>query len=138
MILKCKAKCTEIHKKSQSPAFKNLIVGDVIEFSTEIAHNNRSWSGSATYIDCYNPRTDEHSDLSFNQLSNILKSFEFEEIDDLADIADSVEDKMTYMCGCQNCIKTVTQIIKGDVKPFKSQCKECGKYEDCKDKWEKI
>ena len=52
-----------------------------MEFSTKIEHNNRSWGGSATYIDCYNTRTDEHSDLSFNQLSNILKAFEFEEIE---------------------------------------------------------
>lgn len=81
MTLKCKAKCTEIHKKSQSSAFKGLKVGDVVEFSTKIEHNNRSWGGSATYIDCYNTRTDKHSDLSFNQLSNILKAFEFEEIE---------------------------------------------------------
>ena len=32
MLLKCKATCTEVHKKSQSPAFKDLRYGDIIEF----------------------------------------------------------------------------------------------------------
>lgn len=41
-------------------------------------------------------------------------------------IANEVEDKMTYMCGCRNCIEKVTAIIKDDVKPFESQCKNCG------------
>lgn len=41
-------------------------------------------------------------------------------------IANAVEDKMAYMCGCRNCIEKITMIIKGDVKPFKSQCKNCG------------
>ena len=42
------------------------------------------------------------------------------------EIASAVEDKMTYMCGCRNCIEKITMIIKGDVKPFESQCKNCG------------
>ena len=79
MTLKCKARCTEIRKKSQSPAFKGLLVGNIIEFSTEI-ERHRSLSGSATFIDCYNPKTNKHSDLSFSQLSNILKAFDFEEV----------------------------------------------------------
>lgn len=46
-------------------------------------------------------------------------------------LAESIEDKMTYMCGCRNCIETVTQIIKGDRRPFDSQCNECNN-EECK------
>lgn len=34
--LECKAVCIEVHKKSVSPAFKNLKVGDVIKFSTPL------------------------------------------------------------------------------------------------------
>lgn len=43
----------------------------------------------------------------------------------LNDIANAVEEKMTYMCGCRNCIETIKMIIKDDVKPFESQCKNC-------------
>lgn len=36
MTLNTTAICTKIHKKSQSPSFKDLQVGDQIEFSIEI------------------------------------------------------------------------------------------------------
>lgn len=41
------------------------------------------------------------------------------------DIANAVEEKMTYMCGCRNCIEKVKMIINDDVKPFDSQCENC-------------
>lgn len=47
----------------------------------------------------------------------------------LQDLADCVEDKMTYMCGCRNCIETVKSIIRNDVKPFENQCIHCGQCE---------
>ena len=40
-------------------------------------------------------------------------------------VLNAVEEKMTDMCGCRNCIEKVTMIINGDVKPFESQCKNC-------------
>lgn len=43
----------------------------------------------------------------------------------LNDIANQVEDKMTYMCGCRNCIEKVKMIIKGEIKSIESQCKYC-------------
>lgn len=46
-------------------------------------------------------------------------------IRDLNDIANSVEEKMMYMCGCRNCIEKVKMIIKGEVKPIENQCKYC-------------
>lgn len=46
-------------------------------------------------------------------------------IRDLNDIANSVEEKMMYMCGCRNCIEKVKMIIKGEVKPIETQCKYC-------------
>lgn len=49
----------------------------------------------------------------------------------LIEIANDVEEKMMHMCGCKNCIETVTQIIKGDRKIFDSKCEECG---ICKDR----
>ena len=43
----------------------------------------------------------------------------------LVDIANEVEEKMTYMCGCRNCIEQIKMIIKGEVKPIENQCKYC-------------
>ena len=74
MELKCEAVCTKVYKKSSSPAFKNLQVGDIINFSTEIKHAR----SCATYIKCFNPKTNQTSKLSFNQIGNTLKNFEFE------------------------------------------------------------
>ena len=80
MTLKTTATCTEIHKKSQSPAFKDLKKGNVIEFSVEIKPVGRSSRGThATYIRCFNPQTDQVSNLSFNQIARTLECFEFEE-----------------------------------------------------------
>ena len=81
MTLKCKAKCIAIHKKSQSPAFKDLNVGDYIEFSIKITRVGTARSGShAAYIKCLNPITNKESKLSFNQIGKTLDCFEFEEI----------------------------------------------------------
>ena len=55
MVLKCKVTCTEVHKKSQSPAFKDLRYGDIIEFSVEIKAAGRNKGTYATYIRCFNP-----------------------------------------------------------------------------------
>lgn len=79
MTLKCKTKCTEIYKKSQSPAFKDLLVGDSIEFSVEIKAVGRNRGSYAAYIRCFNPKTNQESKLSFNQIGRTLECFEFEE-----------------------------------------------------------
>ena len=83
MLLKCKATCTEVHKKSQSPAFKDLRYGDIIEFSVEIKAAGRNKGTYATYIRCFNPQTKAESKLSFNQIVKTLECFEFEEIEDI-------------------------------------------------------
>jgi hypothetical protein len=46
-------------------------------------------------------------------------------------IAEKVDDKMTYMCGCRNCIEKVKMIIKGDVRPIDIQCDICETHRDC-------
>lgn len=79
MILSCIGRCKKVNKKSQSPAFKGLIMGDVIEFSTEIRTVGRNKSTYATYIKCFNPSTKEVSELSFNQIGRVLDNFEFEQ-----------------------------------------------------------
>ena len=40
-------------------------------------------------------------------------------------LANRVEEKMEYMCGCRNCIENVKMIITDQVKPFKNYCAEC-------------
>ena len=80
MTLKTLATCTEIHKKSQSPAFKDLKKGYVIEFSVEIKPVGRSSKGTrAAYIRCFNPQTNQVSNLSFNQITRTLECFDFVE-----------------------------------------------------------
>ena len=76
MTLRCKAECTKVHKKSKSPAFEEIQVGDVIDFSIEI----KSVKGCAAYITCNNLRTNMVSRLSFNQIVRTLDRFEFKEL----------------------------------------------------------
>jgi hypothetical protein len=80
MILRCIGRCTNVNKKSQSPAFMGLVVGDIIEFSTEIRSAGRNYTTYATYIKCFNPKTNGTSELSFNQIGRVLNNFEFEQV----------------------------------------------------------
>lgn len=86
MMLKTKATCTKVHKKSQSPAFKDLRYGDVIEFLVEIKKVGRNRGTYATYIQCYNPQTNRESYLSFNQIGRTLECFDFVEVEDIKSI----------------------------------------------------
>lgn len=82
MKLKCLGKCIKVHKKSSSPAFKDLQEGDVIEFSIEIERVGVGRGGShAAYIKCINTKTLLQSKLSFNQIGRVLENFEFIQID---------------------------------------------------------
>lgn len=83
MTLKTQAKCIKVLKKSASPAFQDIRVGDTIFFSCDIKACGRNKSTYATYICCKNERTGEESNLSFNQIERVLKNFEFEEIKNL-------------------------------------------------------
>lgn len=94
MTLKTIAICKKKHKKSQSPAFKDLEVGDQIEFSIEIKAVGRNRGSHAAYINCLNPKTRNESKLSFNQIGKTLDCFEFEEINqDCEKILDEIEAK---------------------------------------------
>lgn len=80
LTLRTTATVTKINRKSSSPCFKNLQVGDVIEFSVPISYAGYSRNGTcATYIRCYNKRTNAESRLSFNQLDRVLECCELEE-----------------------------------------------------------
>ena len=80
LTLKTTATVTKINRKSSSPCFKDLKVGDVIEFSVPIVRVGRHRGTYATYILCHNCRTDVESQLSFNQIDKVLECCELEEI----------------------------------------------------------
>ena len=50
------------------------------------------------------------------------------------ELAEAVEEKMTYMCGCLNCIEKVKMIILDNVVPSNSKCFECAMREECQKK----
>lgn len=78
MTLKTKAICEKVLKKSTSPAFNNLQVGDIIYFSIPMESVGRNGSVChAAYINCKNMRTEAESNLSFNQIGKILECGEF-------------------------------------------------------------
>ena len=77
-------------------------------------------------------------DVAIEQLNELGLSLG-QKVDDvkvinLNELTKNVEEKMTYMCGCRNCIETITQVIKGERKPLESHCSQCGKFEECKEK----
>ena len=43
----------------------------------------------------------------------------------IQEISNAVEIKMTYMCGCRNCIERVVAIINNDILPNKNYCEDC-------------
>lgn len=82
MTLKTRAKVIDIKRKSTSPCFKNLVVGDVIEFSIPMKSVGYSSRGThAAFITCHNNRTGNTSELSFNMLGNTLNCCKLEELD---------------------------------------------------------
>ena len=80
LTLKTTATVTKINRKSSSPCFKDLKVGDAIKFSVPIkrAGRNRGQTYS-TYILCHNCRTGQESSASFNQIGQLLECCELEE-----------------------------------------------------------
>ena len=94
MTLKIIAICKKIHKKSKSPDFKDLQVGDQVEFSIEIKAVGRNRGSHAAYINCLNSKTQNESKLSFNQIGKTLDCFEFEEKNnDYEKVLDEIETK---------------------------------------------
>lgn len=75
MILTTVTKVTKINRKSTSPAFKDLQIGDIIRFLVPIKSN----SSTATYIECINDRTGQTSSLSFNRIEYVLSCCELAE-----------------------------------------------------------
>lgn len=78
IILKSKPQIVvQITGKTKAKMFGNLKVGDKVQFSIPIkfAGSNRGRT-YASYVKCINLSTDEYTEMSFNQLPNILENFE--------------------------------------------------------------
>ena len=81
ITLKSKIRVVKVNKKSSSPAFKGLKIGDVIEMSIPVkAVGGDRGSTHAAYIKCLNTRTQQESHLSFNQIEKTLECVEYEEL----------------------------------------------------------
>lgn len=94
LTLRTTATVTKINRKSSSPCFKNLKVGDMIEFSVPISYAGYASHGTcATYIRCYNRRTNAESRLSFNQLDKVLECCELVEGENVL-----TDDKIYIVC----------------------------------------
>lgn len=71
----------KIIKKTSAKVFKDLAVGDEVEFSVQLQRAGVSRGRTySTYVKFKNLENDEVVMNSFNQLSSILDKFEFEEI----------------------------------------------------------
>ena len=68
-------------KKTSAKIFKDLKVGDTVEFTVKLQRAGSSRGRTySTYIQFKNLNNDETSFNSFNQIANILDKFEFEEV----------------------------------------------------------
>lgn len=65
-----------IKRKTKAQMFKNLLVGDVVEFSVPIKRARTNRGTYATYIEAKNVKTGEVTHSSFNQLPIVLDAFE--------------------------------------------------------------
>jgi hypothetical protein len=73
---------TNIKRKTNAKMFKNLKIGDKIEFFVPIKPADGGYRGTyAMYIAIRNISTSEVALNSFNQLPKILESFELEVVE---------------------------------------------------------
>lgn len=53
---------------------------------------------------------------------------------DINELAEAIDEKMMYLCGCRNCIEIIKWCITGDNRPTESQCNGCWKQKECSEK----
>lgn len=75
----------KINRKTQAKMFKDLKVGDKVEFSVPIKQAGSNRGTYATYIIAENISSGARTNSSFNQMPRILDAFEFEENNDISD-----------------------------------------------------
>ena len=82
VVLSNRSKVVSINRKSTSPAFEGLVVGDVLEFRVELTSVGYDKRTYASYIECVNQRTQAKTLMSFNQSDRILACCVLQEIKD--------------------------------------------------------
>lgn len=83
VVLSNRSRVVSVNRKSTSPAFDDLMVGDELEFKVELASVGRGYKGTyAAYIECVNQRTQAKTVMSFNQSDKILACCLLQEIKD--------------------------------------------------------
>lgn len=82
MKMKCKAVVKKVLKKTQAQMFKDLKVGDVVEFSIAIESVGFGYSRAthAAWIRCKNLTNNDYTFKSFNEIEKFLAYFVFEEV----------------------------------------------------------
>lgn len=81
LVMRCIARCTKVNGRSRAQMFKNVRVGDEIEFCLAIKPSGRSGSSIyAQYLDIKNLSNQETAKFSLNELGRIMKNFEFEQV----------------------------------------------------------
>ena len=80
MVLKCKAFVIKIFDTCQSPAFEDLKVQDIIEFSVDTNEIATNFGGWDVVFNCRNLRTGAKSIISYNNIKAILNIAEFKEL----------------------------------------------------------
>lgn len=81
MKMKCRAKVTEIKKKTKMKMFENIQVGDIVNFSVILdSVGSRRGRSYAVNICCMNERTEEYCFKTFNEVGRVIDLFSFEEI----------------------------------------------------------
>lgn len=81
LTLRTVARVMKVNRKSKSPGFENLQVGDILEFSIQVCRvgSNRGRTYSP-YIKILNTRTEKFSELSFNQIESVLSCCELKDV----------------------------------------------------------
>lgn len=81
MEMKCRAKVTEIKKKTKAEMFQDVQIGDIVNFSVSInSVGSRRGRSYAVSIHCVNERTQQWCNKTFNEIGRIMDLFSFEEI----------------------------------------------------------
>ena len=81
ITLTTKCRVSAVNRKSSAECFRDLEVGDVIQFEVDLSPSGRTRRGLyAKYVRCVNMRTSGASSYSFNELARILECCELEEV----------------------------------------------------------
>lgn len=117
-------------KNTKAEFFKDLEIGDCLQFSVSIEHSEVGGhcGTRAVFVKVENLKTGKVVEKSFNQLSNILKKFEFKEIEDELKNSKNCNKHHIFI---KNCIKKMCDENKKIYSfPVSDNLKSIGTGED--------